>query len=38
VTLLGKVLPTQVDATVALYDITDEPMSEEDWLSTFGET
>lgn len=35
-TLLGKVLPTQVEATVGHYDVSDEPMSEEEWAAEYA--
>jgi hypothetical protein len=36
-TLLGKVLPTQVDASVqASYRISDEPLTEAEWAAQYA--
>jgi hypothetical protein len=36
-TLLGKVLPTQVEATVqANYRISDEPLTEDEWAAQYA--
>jgi len=34
--LLGKILPMQVDATIGHYDVSDEPMTEDEWAAEYA--